>query len=116
MIKPVKIPEIKQSQLQCLYHDIKTAIDNGITEFEIIGENYNQKYLAQYAKEAALKVTRDVIKNARRKAGLPEKFITSYQIHRLGYITVSYQTIDGQRHTYCKIRPEAVDECLENGG
>lgn len=65
MIKEVKeIPSRKTGQRDQIKADIRCALDKRIEKFEFVGD-YNFKYLAQYAREEAVSVFQEAIKEQR---------------------------------------------------
>ena len=64
MIKPIdEIPQsVKQTRKgyrERIRADIQEALDKGIAKFEFVGD-YNYKYLAQYAREEAERIVRNL--------------------------------------------------------
>ena len=64
MIKPIdEIPQsVKQTRngyRERIRADIQEALDKGIAKFEFVGD-YNYKYLAQYAREEAERIVRNL--------------------------------------------------------
>ena len=108
MIQPIdEIPkrEKQPSNREKIRDDIREAIDNDIRRFEFVGD-YNFKYLAQYAREAAKDVFYDEAKSRfARMKGAEEIYLYSYDLKASKYIRIS--SIKGETpektRVFCRI-------------
>lgn len=104
MIKSLdKIPKVKQtSQRELIRRDLDQAIANHIELFEFVGDEYNYKYLAQYASEVAERYTinyfRPLLSEVATKNGW-EYLMLPHEYRRNYFIKVSSR----EGRVFCKI-------------
>lgn len=120
MIKPVdEIPqtlqEKRQSYRAMIRADIQAAIDSGVKKFEFVGDEYNYKYLHQYAREEADNMTdkalRPLLQAAAQEQGW--NYLRPYRIRRSGrYIKITQHKAADRMHVFCEIRPDALPEIV----
>lgn len=117
MVKAVKdIPCVKKTKTQkeMLQEDFQTAISAGLKKFEFIGDGYNYKYLAQYAKDEARRIVyRDMekrCKEAKAKGIELPRYANLWKADYTRYLNVSKSIDnDGTIHVYCQIQHDGLD-------
>lgn len=120
MIKPVdEIPqtlqEKRRSYRAMIRADIQAAIDSGVKKFEFVGDEYEYKYLAQYAREEADNLTdialRPLLQAAAQEHGWQR--LNPWRIRRSGrYIKIISHKAADRMHVFCEIRPDALPEIV----
>lgn len=119
MIKPIE--EIPQTMAQkreqyrkMIRADIQEAIDKGIRKFEFVGDAYNYRYLANYAREEAQHITRKTVRpylvEAKKQYNLdyvPDMFNCK------DYIKITSRKGEDRMHVYCEINPDAIPVYVE---
>lgn len=102
----------KMSQAEHIRQDLNEAIQNGITTFEIKGDYYNTKNLAEYVQNEASWLTYRLIKARCREEGYAVH--PHYSQHgKLRYIRVHKAEIEGKRHVYVEIDEAAMDKIVD---
>lgn len=120
MIKPVdEIPqtlqEKRKSYREMIRRDIQEAIDSGVKKFEFVGDEYEYKYLAKYAREEADNLTdialRPLLQEAAQENGW--NYLKPWRIRRSGrYIKITSHKAADRMHVFCEIRPDALAEIV----
>ena len=113
---PQTLSEKRESYRAMIRADIQSAIDAGISRFEFDGD-YNWKYLANYAREEADRITLTILKPlliaAKNEHGLePLPSVWRY-VRDCGYIEIHAHKGADRIHVYGEINPDAIPQCIE---
>lgn len=117
MIKP--IDEIPQTEAQKrknyreqIRNDIQDAINNGVGQYEFVGE-YNFKYLHQYAREEAERLWRKTFRNIvlphypewKEKYQQEHIFLSEFDFRRYNNVKISAVKSDtpGEKRVFCEV-------------
>lgn len=111
---PLTLKEKRESSRAMIRADIQNAIDSGIRKFEFVGDGYNYKYLANYAREEAQIITRkklrdlwrDEVERVRDAGGYV--FPDSFRLRT--YIVIHSHKGADRTHVYCEINPDDLTE------
>lgn len=112
---PQTLQEKRQSYRAMISEDIQAAIESGVMKFEFVGDAYNYKYLAQYAREQADAMTDKALKPLLQAAAQENgwKHLKPWHIRRTGrYIKITSHKAADRMHVFCEIRPDALPEIV----
>lgn len=113
-IKPVSNipkPKDKKDFRHQIRIDLTEAMNKGIEKFELVGDDYNYKYLAGYVREEAPKafwpVYIKLIEEVKKEYGV--KFLNGDEkTAAKRYINVTSKTESDRIHVYCQLFPDAL--------
>lgn len=110
---PMNTVDKRRSYREMIRQDIQTAIDQRITKFEFEGDDYNWKYLAQYAREEADGIWRstwyDIMRKAKEEHGIKGYMGNPSYHQKRDYIRISSVKMDDRMHVYCQIDYDAPE-------
>ena len=117
---PQGLAEKRRSYREAIRKDIEYALDHGITKFEFVGDWYNYKTLAQYAREEAERIfwirLRPLLTEKKKEHNL-KIFPCRWRHEERSYIKVTSHKQDDRVHVYCEVVPDwmelAVKEIVE---
>lgn len=122
MIQPVeKIPNEpagkRGSYRDMIRRDLKEAIESGVRKFEFVGDGYNYKYLANYAREEAQIITRRTLMRMwakeKERARASGDYLFTDEFRCRSYIVIHSRKESDRIHVYCEINPEYLKEYAE---
>ena len=122
MIQPIEeIPNTpvgkRVSYRDMIRRDLKEAIESGIRKFEFVGDGYNYKYLANYAREEARMITHRTLRSMwaeeRERARAAGDYIYPDEFRCRSYIVIHSRRESDRIHVYCEINPEYLKEYAE---
>lgn len=112
---PQTLQEKRKSYREMIRKDIQAAIDSGVQKFEFVGNEYDYKYLANYARDEADNMTdkalRPLLQASAQENGW--HYLKAWRIRRTGrYIKITSHKAADRMHVFCEIRPDALQEIV----
>lgn len=105
------------SQREHILADIQTALAEGIEKFEFVGEEYNYRNLAQYARSVAREETGRRLRILWMDTHSDNKRVPHYydrHIEQVPWIEISSIKDEKQeRRVFCEIHPDGLQEKIK---